>query len=232
MLSELWFNPSVSLSQQQKDCLRDAIERYDFPSDYFDFGRNSAEHLANTKDVEVRIGRHLTSGDPERVKNGLSNVLYWGYAQMGIRDTRVQHFRSKVNVYELKRACDLFRRSGLPSVLEIKDLGLPEFSGLSFVSKIRVFLDPDKSAALDRQIMKIHQHCATTLLANLRIGRSTQIPITEHHSEVYEAWCRRMVNISDMYFDARFRAVDIERGLFQLIQERSVEAAARILNDA
>ena len=84
----------------------------------------------------------LTSSDPEGLKNGLSNVLYWGYAQMGIRDIRVQRFRSNVNVSELNRACDLFQRSTLPSVLEIKKLRLPEFSGLSFVSKIRTFLGP------------------------------------------------------------------------------------------
>ena len=40
-----------------------------------------------------------------------------------------------------------------------------------------------------------------------------------------------MINISDVYFDARFRAVDVERGFFQLIQDGSVTAAAQILND-
>ena len=226
------FNPSVPLSQQQKDRFRNAIESYRFPSDYFDFVRNIPERLANAKAVEVRIWRGLTSDDPEGVKNALSNILYWGYAQMGIRDTRVQRFRSKVNVSVLNRACGIFRRSSLPSVLEIKKLRLPEFSGLSFVSKIRMFLDPDKSAVLDKQIMKIHGSCPTTLLANLQIGRSTQIPITKHNSEAYEAWCRNMVDISHGYFDGRFRAVDIERGFFHLIQEGSVEAAAQILNDA
>lgn len=222
----------MPLSQQQEDCLRNAIESYRFPSDYFDFVRNTPERLEDARAVEVRIWGGLTSSDPEGLKNGLSNVLYWGYAQMGIRDIRVQRFRSNVNVSELNRACDLFQRSTLPSVLEIKKLRLPEFSGLSFVSKVRMFLDPDKSAVLDNQIMKIHGSCPTTLLANLRIGRSTQIPITKHNSEVYEAWCRTMIDISDGYFDARFRAVDVERGFFQLIQDGSVTAAAQILNEA
>jgi hypothetical protein len=222
----------VPLSQQQEDLLWNAIERYRFPSDYFDFVRNTPERLENTRAVEVRIWRGLTSADPEELKNGLSNVLYWGYAQMGIRDTRVQRFRSKVNISEINRAYVLFQRSTPPSVLEIKKLGLPEFSGLSFVSKIRTFLDPDKSAVLDNQIMKIHHSCPTTLLANLQIGWSTQIPITKHNSEVYETWCRTMVKISVGYFDARFRAVDVERGFFQLIQDGSVTAAAQILNDA
>jgi hypothetical protein len=147
----------LPLSAQQRDCLLRAIECYDFPPDYFDYSRNAPERLPNTKDVEIAIRRELTSGDSARVKNGLSNVLYWGYAQMGIRDTRVLRFRTKVTISQLKLAGELFRRSHFPSVVEIKNLGVPEFSGLSFVSKIRMFLDPDNSATLDWQIMKIHE---------------------------------------------------------------------------
>ena len=182
--------------------------------------------------MEIAIGQELKSGDAERIKDGLSNVLYWGYAQMGIRDTRVQRFRTKVKTSQLKQAGELFRRPRFPSVSEIKNLRLPEFSGLSFVSKIRMFLDPDDSATLDWQIMKIHERCPTTVLARLRIGNSTQIPITHNNSEAYEAWCRRMTEISRVHFGGCFRAVDIEHGLFQLIQRGEVETAAQILNEA
>ena len=174
----------------------------------------------------------MKSGEPDQVKNGLSNVLYWGYAQMGIRDTRVQRFRTKVTITQLKQACQLFRRSDLPSVVEIKNLGLPEFSGLSFVSKVRMFLDPNKSATLDWQIVKIHKRCPTTVLANLFLGKSTQIRITARNSDAYEAWCRRLGDISRANFDGRYRPVDVERGLFQLIQCGGVEIAAELLNDA
>lgn len=222
----------LALSEQQKDRLRNAIACYAFPPDYFDFSRNAPERLADTRAVETAIGRELKSGDPERVKNGLSNVLYWGYAQMGIRDTRVRRFRMKVTSSQLGQAGALFRRSRLPSVVEIKSLDLPEFSGLSFVSKIRMFLDPDRSATLDWQILKIHKRCVTTVLAQLFIGNSTQIRITANNSNAYEAWCQRMKDISRVHFGGCFRAVDIERGLFQLIQRGDVESAAQILNDA
>jgi hypothetical protein len=156
------------LTEQQWDGLRTAIECYAFPPDYFDFSRNAPQRLPDTRAVEVAIRHELKSGDPEQFKNGLSNVLYWGYAKMGIRDTRVHRFRAKVTGSQLKQAGELFRRSNLPSVVQIKKLGLPEFSGLSFVSKIRMFLDPDHSATLDWQIMKIHKQCATTVLARLQ----------------------------------------------------------------
>ena len=220
------------LSQQQKDCLCTAIEGFGFPADYFDFANNMPERLASTKDVEIRVRRALISGEPDCVKDGLSNVLYWGYAQMGIRDTRVRRFREKVALTQLNLASALFRGSHVPSVVEIKKLGLPEFSGLSFVSKVRMFLDPGTSATLDWQILKIHQHCSTTLLARLYIGKSTQIPITRNNSEVYEDWCRKMLDISKTYFNGRFRAVDVERGFFELIQRGRVSIAAQILNHA
>ena len=220
------------MTEQQRDRLQIAIDSYAFPPDYFDFFRNAPQRLADTRAVEVAIGRELKSGDPEQVKNGLSNVLYWGYAQMGIRETRVHRFRAKVTDSQLKQAGELFRRSDLPSVVRIKKLGMPEFSGLSFVSKIRMFLDPYNSATLDWQIMKIHKHCATTVLAQLCAGNSTQIRITDRNSDAYEAWCRRMSDISRVHFGGRFRAVDIERGLFHLIQRGNVEIAAQILKEA
>jgi hypothetical protein len=79
--------------------------------------------------------------------------------------------------------------------------------------------------------MKIHKECPTTVLA--MIGRSeTQIPLTIDNSNAYEAWCQRMMDISRMYFSGSLRAVDVERGLFQLIQSGTVKLAAQILNEA
>lgn len=222
----------MALSQQQRNYLFKAIENYSFPPDYYDFDCNVAGRLADTKTVEVKIGRDLKSGDPGQVKNGLSNVLYWGYARVPYRAKRVSRFRESVNAFQLTQASALFSKSLRPSVVEIKKLGLPEFSGLSFVSKIRMFLDPENSAVLDKQILKIHQHCQTTVLENLHVGKSTQIPITRNNSETYERWCSRMKEISSLYFDARFRAVDVERGFFQLIQDGSVVLAAQILKNA
>jgi len=41
-----------------------------------------------------------------------------------------------------------------------------------------------------------------------------------------------MREISRIHFEDCFRAVDIERGLFHLIQKGDTETAAQILNDA
>ena len=221
----------MALSERHKNVLRQAIEDYAFPPGYFNFPENSPSKSVKTADVEAWIKADLTSDDPERTKNGLSNVLYWGYGQIGYRDDRVRRFREKITESQLRSACRLFGLGSTPSLLDLKNLRLPEFSGMSFVSKIRMFLDPANSATLDWQIMKIHKADSGTILSSFHL-QPTQIPITVQNARAYEDWCEKMREISRQYFDGRFRAVDIERGLFQLVQTGRVAVAAEILKDA
>ncbi|TAL27201.1 MAG: hypothetical protein EPN94_01845 [Nitrospirae bacterium] len=184
-------------------------------------------------EVESKIKKDLLSNDVLAVKNGLSNVLYWGYARMGIRNTRVARFRQKVSTQQLSETIHLFSHTLSPSLIQIKKIELPEFSGVSFVSKIRMFLDPTNSATLDFQIMKITQECPDTILANVHVSeKSTQINITENNSLTYEAWCKKNRDISTRYYSSQYRAVDVERGFFQLIQCNQVKIAGEILRDA
>jgi len=221
----------MPLSPSQKEELHKAIKGYSFPPEYYDFILDRPERLEDTRAVEARIKADLISGDTNLVKNGLSNVLYWGYAQMGIRCTRVRRFRDNVTKDKLCAATELFHATVSPSLIKIKKIGLPQFSGMSFISKIRMFLDPEKSATLDRQIMKILQALPSTVLANVHVN-PTQIPITAHNAEAYKMWCRKMREISERYFAGGFRAVDIERGFFHLVQEGKVYLSGEILRDA
>lgn len=141
----------MPFSPSQQEALHKAIKEYSFPPEYYDFILDRPERLEDTRAVEARIKADLISGDMNLVKNGGSNVLYWGFARMKyIRDFRFNRFREKVTRDNLCAATELFHSSGAPSLIKIKDIGLPEYSGMSFVSKIRMFLDPEKSATLDR----------------------------------------------------------------------------------
>ena len=221
----------MPLTQTQTDLFRQAIIDYAFPPEYFDFTSNRPDHQVNTRAVEVKIKADLICGEADRVKNGLSNVLYWGYSRMGIRRTRVSRFRENVTPARLSIAARLFQATISPSLIEIRRLEIPEYSGVSFVSKIRMFLDPDNSAVLDRQIMKIHKAQPGTVLANVHMY-PTQIPITDNNSNAYEMWCHKMREISTKYFAGEVRATDIERGFFQLVQEENLPLAGAILRDA
>jgi hypothetical protein len=219
------------LSPSQKEELHKAIKEFSFPPEYYNFILDRPERLENTRAVEARIKVDLISSNINLVKNGLSNVLSWGFARMRFRDVRVDDFRTKVTTPQLEAATSLFISGILPSLYEIKRIGLPQFSGVSFVSKIRMFLDPENSATLDRQIMKIHAVRPDTVLSKVKEHKN-QIPITANNAEAYEMWCRKMREISERYFAGGFRAVDIERGFFHLVQEAKVSLAGEILRDA
>lgn len=124
----------------------------------------------------------------------------------------------------------MFGQHRRPSLENIALLGLPQFSGVSFVSKIRMYLNPVGSATLDLQIMKINEVCGGTLLAAVT-QHTTRIPVSAGNSLAYEQWCDRLNFMAQTYLPSA-RAVDIERGLFQLIQSRQFIEAADLLKNA
>lgn len=222
---------TMTLSQEQTASLGHAVQDYKFPPHIYDFTKNISDHKSSIATVEAKIKADLTSDDWQRVMDGLSNVLYWGWAQKPkIRDVRVELFRTTATESQLRKSAQLFKRCPPPSLLEIKQLKLPQFSGVSFVSKVRMFLDPENSATFDKQIMKIRGAFPETIRATFQaFENSTQIRITKESSDAYEYWCGKMREVSERYFNGRLRAVDVERGFFQLIQAGKDSIAADIL---
>ncbi len=223
----------MALTRCLRDALRNAVRAYDFPAVCFDFQRDRPLQFGSMREVEDTIRKPLLSKVPQPVKDGLSNILYWGHARAGYRDNRVGAFRSKASSAALERATRLFVRDVPPSIYEIGQLHLPEFSGISFVSKSRMFLDPAKSGVLDRQIMKIgNSGCGTVLDEIGYRQKDTQIRITRRNSKAYESWCRQLIEIGENELEEPYRATDIERGLFQLVQSKQADLAYRILRTA
>jgi len=223
------------LTTEQKRDLQEAIENYNFPTVAFDFKLDQELQLKNMYKVEEYIISLLLNPDSSAIRDGLSNILYWGYATAGYRDYRVSLFRENVTSYQLQIAGELFRRTAQPTITEIKELGMPQFSGISFISKIRMFLDPEKSAVLDKQIikMKFSAYGEQTILAKVSHSpKEGQIRPSKPNSYAYEAWCHRLLAISTCNFDSKYRAVDIERGLFALIRKGKLDDAAKILANA
>jgi hypothetical protein len=221
----------MPLGDDDKQALQEAIDGYSFPPSYYDFVNNRPLAQAAMSKVEELVQSDLRSGDPFLVKNGLSNVLYWGYAQIGYRDTRVKRFRDKVTPYQLEAGARIFQDLVGDGLMQIKGLGFPEFSGMSFISKIRMFLAPEDYVVLDQQILKINDTKSVTFLREISFRKNeTQIRVNSKNVEVYRKWCKKCEEISQCYFDGTHRAVDIERGFFTLIQNQQVELAASILS--
>lgn len=223
----------MALSQDEINILDEAIKEYSFPCVCYDFQKDQPLGFPNMIDVEKFIRKDLISGSSAYVKNGLSNVLYWGFAQVGVRDRRVAIFRNQVTQGQLYDATTLFeeiRGNGLREIWRIK---LPQFSGMSFISKVRMFLNPTKYAILDRQILKMNKAPFETPLKRIKFGENeTQIRISKDNAVVYQKWCNKCNEISNSIFKGLYRAVDVERGFFTLIQNNKVALAAEILSKA
>jgi len=221
----------VTLNVNLREVLVQAIKDYDYPRVTFDFKSKVEQRHGSMRDVERVIRTDLTSGNPDAVKDGLSNVLYWGfYTRGGIRDFRVTEFRKGVTEKKLDEARHLFKNLKETGVIQIKNLHLPQFSGLSFVSKARMFLDPSRYVTLDLSLMRLRDARVVTIFREIKQYK-TQIPITGHNELCYERWCelcRKLVH--DSFRDGKVLAVDIERGIFHLVKTGRIDLAADILS--
>jgi hypothetical protein len=223
----------MPLSASQIKALEHAISCYGFPAAYYDFSTNHAIPNLTMGQVESRIRTALLSGSLQGICDGFSNVLYWGYAQMGgLSGIRADRFRNAVTPQKLRAAVNLFKDNPRPTLLDIAALKLPEFSAVSFVSKVRMFLSPKDSATLDKQLLKIKFELTGTVLDKVVVSTAdTAIRVTQANSIAYEHWCNRLGCIRGSYFP-KTRVVDIERGFFRLVQIGKIRLAAEILRDA
>lgn len=222
------------LRDSLRSTLFQAIRDYEYPFVTFDFEAQHEITHPSMRDVESTIIHLLLSDDPKTTKNGLSNVLYWGYARVGFRDTRVDRFRQNVTEAQLHKANLLFRSIEGPGVRQIAHLRMPEFRGLAFVSKVRMFLDSSRYVVLDRKLLKLREQQRRNIFHEVNWGRKeTAIRVTRHNEYIYERWSALCRDIAAKYGeDDDVRAVDVERGIFQLVQTKRADLAAEILDNA
>ena len=216
--------------------LRTAIEKYRFPTVTYDFVEGREICHVDMAAVETYLRKRLRAEESEDVKEGLANVLYWGYANSpGLRDHRVKQFRSTVTDKELNDFIAVTGPKSTPGLFDIKGIGLPGFGGMSFVSKVMMFLDPQRYPVLDMKIARAFAGSDVFLpLKKLGFGKNA-IPINKNNECVYEkwaAWCRgtaASVNAESDSSGKSIRAVDVERAVFTLADACDHTEAWRLL---
>ena len=220
----------LTLAQQQ--LLDHAINHYSFPLEYYDFATHSRQVAANAVHLEGVIQAQLASGAQQDVADGLANIIYWGNATAGYRDWRFSRFRSRIGAFAPYAGFSALLASGTPTLGAIKKLGYPTYSGISFVSKILMFLDPQNYCVLDLQISKLRQagRASSRALDGLKL-QQTSIPVTAANERVYDGWRQECLQISRTYYAGRHRAADVERGFFTLIQGGRLTDAQGIYSD-
>ena len=230
--------------KQYADLLCETVRDYDFPPVTYDFAKDKEICHGSMRDVEKCIHDLLCSGDTRKVKDGLSKVLYWGWAQNPNRGKSWGKEFGKAEledglkgfvqlVQELKkRPKSSEALPGSELLLNIPKLNLPKFKhGISFVGKILMFLNPEHYPVLDTRIAKLNTTIAEAYtnsfcspLHDLKLNKDgNSIPITGKNPAVYDTWacwCRQIAKVvngsSESPCNHHFRAVDVERALFTL----------------
>jgi hypothetical protein len=227
----------LPLDIRLQEALLAALRGYDFPAVTYDFARDREVTHESMIRVENEIRASLVSESRDAVLDGLSNVLYWGYARTGYRQARVQRFRDRVtsDSEQIVRAGALSRSIEGPSLQRIRRLRLPEFSGLSFISKVRMFLDPRNYVVVDRKLLTLRAAAPRTVLSTFTFDarRETSIRITAANERSYGDWCMLCRRIASTHLAGTgLRAVDMERGIFHLVEVGETAIAAEILAGA
>ena len=223
--------------------LRQAAAEYSFPAKTYDFTEETESEHREMSCVERLIRAQLTSENRKQVKDGLSNVLYWGYIRRrGIGTHRVRRFRKEVTDDHLDGFVECRRRSDCITIEELKRIALPEFSAMSFASKVLMFMCPDRYSVLDLSIARFaHRQPAQSLdlpsglsvLLNLKLY-PTKIPLTRCNMRAYQEWSGWCCEIADAVNavvppGVNLRAVDVERAIFWCIDRESETEARRLL---
>lgn len=208
--------------------LKGAIVGYDFPRVTFDFKTEKEIRHAAMQGVEVFIRNLLIADDSEKIKDGFANVLYWGYARTGYRWRRIQDFRDRVTNQQLLQAKAILQSISGSALRQIANLHLPQFSGVSFISKTRMFLDPENYVVLDTQLLKLRNSARANIFHTVRWNGGTIRPSRKNQA-CYEQWCYKCKRIAKDMVETDYRAVDVERGIFYLVQSDRLDLAAEII---
>ena len=219
----------MPLNSSQLKELQDAVQRYDYPKVTYDFRTKRELKHPTMREVETAIKSDLMSTHLDSVRCGIASVVYWGHRRAGYHWYRVERFLNDVTEQQVRQAMGCFhsmRGAGLGS---IKRLRLREFSNMSFVSKLRMFLDPRQFVVLDQTLMELEFASNQTLFKQVK-QRKTYVPITGPNERRYEEWSHLCTRASKTYFRGTdVIAVDVERGIYQLVNEGQLEMAAEIV---
>jgi hypothetical protein len=204
--------------------LVEAIGAYDYPFLTYDFIEDSVREFHDKFEFERFLKNLLTASDTQAVKDGLSGVLYWGYCRQPQRaKSRVNRFRDEVSDAQLRTASELLPTLEGTELMRLKHIGLPEFSNMAFITKLRTFLDPEHYCVLDKKIASLAP------LARMLKRQKTYIPITLENERIYGWWVDICSSLASR-LPIKARALDVERGLFHLVDHKQPGVAEGFLN--
>ena len=172
-----------------------AKKAYDYPAvTCADFTTLREKGYASMSEVEELIQDQLLSQDRKVVKDGLSNVIFWGYASTrNLQKRAVSYFRENVTDANLKEFKDVAGNPKIINLISIKNIGMPIFSQMSLTSKLLMFLYPNRFPVLDGKLARFAKKHDCPILKDITIS-GTSIPLEknkvflEDNIEIYKGW--------------------------------------------
>ena len=171
------------LTSKQINTLQKSIRGYSFPAIYYDFASHVERNAGNMRSLEGIILKMLTSKKQQQVKYGLANIIYWGNVNAGYKKYRTCQFLNYVTAPQLARFQSIVVSKKMLNLQAIKKISMPQYSGISFISKILMFLNPNQYCVLDLQIAKLANHSRTKAIYNLK-NYATQLLVTNHNCAI------------------------------------------------
>lgn len=213
------------------------IREYDYPAVTYDCMRRRQRNHGSICSVERHINELLTSGEKESVKCGLLNVLYWGHAtNVRLQGRWVAEFEERVTTDMLDEFMDGILPPPPPESPNghFRSIGLPGF-GMSFISKLAMFLCPDVYPVLDTNIARLRNDPFD--FAPLRDMRmpARYIPTNTTNERCYGAewarWCRDVAKLANRELPDlfRIRAADVEGAIFTAVRNDRYDDVKRLL---
>lgn len=220
----------MPLTDVQIQALKKAMDAYNYPPELYDFAHKKPLMFKSMRELEHKIRDYLLSNNPAQVRFALANVVYWGFASTGLAYVRSKRFLEEIKEDHIENAMKLFSRISGNSLKDIKDIRLPQFSQMSFTSKLRMFLDPSNYVVLDSQLLKLKDSKTKTLFQEIQ-RYPTSIPISRVNCKQYDKWCTICKDTANRYYsNTGVIAVDVERGIFHIINQNNLEEAAKLVS--
>ncbi len=189
---------------------------------------------------QVGGNKLLNGNSDEDLLHGLASTVFWGYASgadgrfhvaravaktkalaKGYRNVPAQH-RSDI-LRCLRTARDRMKAGNTEEAL-LKAMGI-KFLGMSFASKVLMFMDPSKTAVYDSIIGKRLSNGSNKTLRDMAVSTSLSTN-RKKQAKAYARWCAycveeaaKMNQVGKRWKDwdnseQAWRAVDVERAFF------------------
>jgi hypothetical protein len=215
---------TTPLSSEDVTALLAALAHYKYPPCVWN--GKAVECHGETAAVERYIAAALASQKPAEVKNGLVSVVCWGWGEKSNRGSKIAQADAKITNTQLNAFKTYRKKYPGGDIVAFAGLRLNQLGRMAFGTKVLAFMNLETRAVLDRKICRVLRK--TRMWKRMKGWKDcNSITISARRAAIYNEWCR-ICRVGAACLGANYRAVDLERAVFVMSEERRTEAAGII----